>query len=337
MDFPKLLGDIPIAFIVKSYTPDIDTTIATLKKWWYDNSYGKMNLDGRVFVVPFNAECNPTSMYDLASQFREAHPSVDWISQVFIGAPCNMGTWHGTYHGVAFVSTSSAWYVGHEMSHSLGIQHYHSLYTISNDAPITDKGGGDISGQNPLPSANKEGAGWLDTIPITQPGEYEIFPLESPTGNRSYRFTHPNPFSTMFPGYIYLSYPKVGTGVQIDFAQAKQEAYPTMYPFEVYLFLANGATYPTMKLGQEIGFANNVGVKMVKANSVSAIVQVRFDYQPPPPPPPTECVPLPDEYRTISCPKGYRGYIKQKRVSTCPGPTWGPWVEVENTCRKKGK
>jgi len=44
------------------------------------------------------------------------------------------------------------------------------------------------------------------------------------------------------------------------------------------------------------------------------------------------CAPLADQTRTISCPAGQTGIISQIRRSTCPGPTWGEWTTITNTC-----
>jgi hypothetical protein len=48
--------------------------------------------------------------------------------------------------------------------------------------------------------------------------------------------------------------------------------------------------------------------------------------------PPPICTPLPPQTQTLSCPGGQTGSITQTRTSTCPGPTWGPWVTTSNTC-----
>lgn len=45
------------------------------------------------------------------------------------------------------------------------------------------------------------------------------------------------------------------------------------------------------------------------------------------------CVPLPPETRMLPCPMGQAGQIVEQRVSTCPGPAWGPWGQISNTCQ----
>ncbi len=51
-----------------------------------------------------------------------------------------------------------------------------------------------------------------------------------------------------------------------------------------------------------------------------------------------QCVPLPAETRTLSCPVGMIGAITETRTSMCaPGatsPTWGEWTVSSNTCVK---
>ncbi len=49
-------------------------------------------------------------------------------------------------------------------------------------------------------------------------------------------------------------------------------------------------------------------------------------------PPPPQCVPLPKETQTLACPDGFTGAIIQEQISTCPGPTWGPWTVTSNSC-----
>lgn len=44
------------------------------------------------------------------------------------------------------------------------------------------------------------------------------------------------------------------------------------------------------------------------------------------------CAPLPTQYRNVDCPSGQSGTIRQQRVSTCPGPAWGAWTTISNTC-----
>jgi hypothetical protein len=46
------------------------------------------------------------------------------------------------------------------------------------------------------------------------------------------------------------------------------------------------------------------------------------------------CVPLATLTRTIQCPAGQTGTITQQQVSTCPGPIYGDWVTVSNTCKE---
>ncbi len=54
--------------------------------------------------------------------------------------------------------------------------------------------------------------------------------------------------------------------------------------------------------------------------------------------PVAQCVPLPAETRTLSCPVGMIGAITETRTSMCaPGatsPTWGEWTVSSNTCVK---
>ncbi|HME45156.1 MAG TPA: right-handed parallel beta-helix repeat-containing protein [Syntrophorhabdales bacterium] len=47
---------------------------------------------------------------------------------------------------------------------------------------------------------------------------------------------------------------------------------------------------------------------------------------------PPPCTPLSTQTQTLSCPAGQTGSITQQRLSTCPGPTWGPWTTISNTC-----
>lgn len=56
--------------------------------------------------------------------------------------------------------------------------------------------------------------------------------------------------------------------------------------------------------------------------------------QPPPanPPPPPQCTPDAPQTQTLLCTAGQTGSIIQIRTSTCPGPTWGPWATMANTC-----
>ncbi len=44
------------------------------------------------------------------------------------------------------------------------------------------------------------------------------------------------------------------------------------------------------------------------------------------------CTPSPTETQPLSCPAGQTGNIIQQRESTCPGPTWGPWTTISDTC-----
>lgn len=44
------------------------------------------------------------------------------------------------------------------------------------------------------------------------------------------------------------------------------------------------------------------------------------------------CVPFPSETRTLSCPTGQTGSITQTRASSCPGPAWGSWQTITNSC-----
>ena len=48
------------------------------------------------------------------------------------------------------------------------------------------------------------------------------------------------------------------------------------------------------------------------------------------------CVPAAPQIRTIACPAGGPGDIKERRLSTCPSPTgypvWGNWTVYENNC-----
>lgn len=46
------------------------------------------------------------------------------------------------------------------------------------------------------------------------------------------------------------------------------------------------------------------------------------------------CSPEPSspQTQTLSCPSGQTGAIVQTRASSCPGPTWSPWLTSKNTC-----
>jgi len=44
------------------------------------------------------------------------------------------------------------------------------------------------------------------------------------------------------------------------------------------------------------------------------------------------CTASAPETRSISCSGGQAGSITERRVSTCPGPVWGSWTAVSNTC-----
>ena len=50
----------------------------------------------------------------------------------------------------------------------------------------------------------------------------------------------------------------------------------------------------------------------------------------------TSCTPEAPQTQTLSCLDGLAGTIIQTRVSSCPGPTWGPWTTTSNTCGTTG-
>ncbi len=49
-----------------------------------------------------------------------------------------------------------------------------------------------------------------------------------------------------------------------------------------------------------------------------------------------QCIPLPPQTRTESCPQGQVGYVTQTSYSLCPGPTWFPWVTTASRCTNLG-
>jgi hypothetical protein len=59
--------------------------------------------------------------------------------------------------------------------------------------------------------------------------------------------------------------------------------------------------------------------------AVSAPVQTTVTVLP-------QCVPLPQEFRTVACPAGQTGIINETRTSACPGPAWSAWSQTTNTC-----
>lgn len=48
------------------------------------------------------------------------------------------------------------------------------------------------------------------------------------------------------------------------------------------------------------------------------------------------CVPEPAQTRPRTCPSGQTGEITESKTSSCPGPVWGEWVEIQNTCAIPG-
>jgi len=86
-----------------------------------------------------------------------------------------------------------------------------------------------------------------------------------------------------------------------------------------------------MDLGDPVASLANKTVSGKRLNVFNSLMVT------PPPPPPPVCEPLPTQYRTFRCSPPYKGEITQKRISTCPGPTWGTWTTISSSCHKGGK
>lgn len=341
---PATLGELPTA-IVGASSSDVLTWLGAAVD---EMSDGKAWMTGDYFPA--------ISSQDGMGSWVDQHPGYQYyiFELPSMGGSIGMGDIHSNPGTCWVTNLDSFGLVLHEWGHSLGFDHAHSVNaplptygtypSFSNGDSSDPMSGGGIGFNAP----HLECLGWVAPLFVSSDVRASLYPLSSQTGLQAITFEYPDPIEYWNHGYMFLSYRKATNidariptawlnGVSVHYGQENWVGY---YPSEMRYDTFAVKVHPAegsyvVRAGETFYFPQVRAELTVLSVGETAEIDLKFNVDSAPPPP---CTPLPTEFRTVVCPVQYKsGEIIQQRTSTCPGPVWGSWMTISNTCTKKGR